>query len=871
MELKSYQKDVIKNLRRYLELMNASGDYAKAYRDLMNEQGVIIGAGGVPDYKDTVAHTPHVCFKVPTGGGKTFLAVNSVRPIFEAMPLSQPKVVVWLVPSDAILEQTYRNLSDKNSPYRRKLDVDFSGSVEVITKQAALEGQCFNVTTVNESLIILVMSYDSFRAKNKEGRKVYQENGALAQFAKIYKNKDITIADCDETALAQVLNCLNPLVVVDESHHATSNLSVDVLKNLNPCFILDLTATPKQNSNIIAYVDALKLKKESMVKLPVIVYNRRTQNDAIRDAVSLRNNLEAAAETERKTAGRYLRPIVLFQAQPRTDTDSTTFEKIKDILINADIPAEQIAIKTSNINELKNVDLMSEDCPIRYIITVNALKEGWDCPFAYILATIANRSSIVDVEQILGRVLRQPNAKNFTSKFLNMSYVLTCSDDFRATTENVIAGLNSAGFSKRDMRLGKDASAEVPAAHIQPVPIQQLEINENKLLSNELDIDPNVLKAELAAIKESPSALVLTEELQQAEAAAEEYNAAVEEQSASGYSSTSMELRDKMNLFYINSEFADTVKNIKVPQFFIKTDAVLFADDPYILLDKERLNDGFTLRDKSTEIDFSATDGEIVRIDVEKSNTTPKSVNLSEWDTKAFKQYFNSLTPAARTDACKRKIEQQLDKIKCIDTEDLSMYVGRVVDLMNSDMLSDLEANVLRYADKIKKKIEALLEEYAMKRFRGLIDKGKIVCRPSYVFEEPITPISSIETLSKSLYTAEDKNMNGFEYTAINKIASLDNVLWWHRVTAGKGFCINGFTNHYPDFLVMTRSGRLVAVETKGDYLDTPETRQKLELGRTWASKAGDDFAYYMVFQHKKLNIDGAYHLDKFIDIIKEL
>ena len=113
--------------------------------------------------------------------------------------------------------------------------------------------------------------------------------------------------------------------------------------------------------------------------------------------------------------------------------------------------------------------------------------------------------------------------------------------------------------------------------------------------------------------------------------------------------------------------------------------------------------------------------------------------------------------------------------------------------------------------------------------------------------------------------------MNDFEYAAISIIASLDNVLWWHRVTVGKGFCINGFTNHYPDFLVMTRNGRLVAVETKGDYLDTPETRRKLELGRTWASKAGDDFAYYMVFQHKELNIDGAYHLDRFIDIIKEL
>ncbi len=66
------------------------------------------------------------------------------------------------------------------------------------------------------------------------------------------------------------------------------------------------------------------------------------------------------------------------------------------------IPEKEIAIKTGDKDELKNVDLLSPDCPIRYIITVNALKEGWDCPFAYVLATVANRTSTVDVEQIWG-------------------------------------------------------------------------------------------------------------------------------------------------------------------------------------------------------------------------------------------------------------------------------------------------------------------------------------------------------------------------------------------------------------------------------------------------------------------------------------
>ena len=163
-----------------------------------------------------------------------------------------------------------------------------------------------------------------------------------------------------------------------------------LVKNFNPCFILDLTATPKTGSNIISIVDAIKLKKEEMVKLPVIVYNRKQQDEVFISAISLRQKLELIAKKEQDNGGKYIRPIVLFQAQPRNSEDSTTYEKIKAQLVELEIPEEQIAIKTGDKDEIKNVNLLCPDCPIRYIITVNALKEGWDCPFAYILATIAN-------------------------------------------------------------------------------------------------------------------------------------------------------------------------------------------------------------------------------------------------------------------------------------------------------------------------------------------------------------------------------------------------------------------------------------------------------------------------------------------------
>ena len=193
--------------------------------------------------------------------------------------------MVWLVPSDSILEQTLQALKNPRHPYRQKLDVDFGGRVEVYSKQELLSGQNFNLTTVMEQLSVMVLSYDSFRSKGKEGLKAYQENSSLTSFSKALGKPEMPIEKADESALFQIINQLNPLVIVDESHHARTDLSLEMLKNFNPCFVLDLTATPRKESNIISFVDAVQLKRENMVKLPVIVYNQKSQTDVVADAI----------------------------------------------------------------------------------------------------------------------------------------------------------------------------------------------------------------------------------------------------------------------------------------------------------------------------------------------------------------------------------------------------------------------------------------------------------------------------------------------------------------------------------------------------------------------------------------------------------
>ena len=253
MELKKYQKQVIDDLENFLEYVQEY-DYVDTafneyWADKIGAYDAINGTGMQP-YKNTINEAAHICIKVPTAGGKTFIAVNALHSIFSKFDPAQPKCVVWLVPWSNLLQQTVKNLSNPDHPYRQKLNALFNHRVEVYQKQDLLQGSNFNPTVVQDQLSIIVMNFASLRAKNKEDRKVNQENGQLESFVSQYKNKDHLLEDVDETALINVIRSLNPVLVVDESHNAESDLSVEMLKNLNPSFILDLTATPKNNSNI---------------------------------------------------------------------------------------------------------------------------------------------------------------------------------------------------------------------------------------------------------------------------------------------------------------------------------------------------------------------------------------------------------------------------------------------------------------------------------------------------------------------------------------------------------------------------------------------------------------------------------------------
>ena len=846
MILKDYQALAIKNLEDFLLLLDANKSISKSFKEFWSARDV----KARPPYQNNIPRVPQVCFKVPTGGGKTFMATVSLKKIFDALPSTQSKVIVWLVPSETILTQTYKNLSNANHPYHRRLVNDFNGQVEIYTKAQLLAAENFSPAEVAEQLSILVLSYDSFRTSNKDGRKAYQQNGQLLKFS-------AQLDDTDEISLVNVIRHYRPVVIIDESHHATTDLSWDMLQNFNPSFILELTATPKDTSNIIAYVPAQKLKQAGMVKLPVIVYNRHSQDDVISDSIDFRNMLERVGQSEN------IRPIILFQAETQGKGDRITFDKIKAELIqNHNIPPEQIAIKTADINDLRGVNLMSVDCPIRYIITVNALKEGWDCPFAYILASLANRTSPIDVEQILGRILRRPFTKNFSNDLLNMSYVFTSSADFRQTLNKIVIGLNAAGFSEYEYRVADQNSFAVEGTQAeqtnpkQPNLFQSPSANQQTTKHEEVPIE---------IVDTFPSDNSVKDMTQQALKAHQNYQAG----NGSNTTTFSHEELENMTSFPIREKFKDA-PDLMLPQFFCREDTgSYFEGTTDLKVDKTMFHTNFSLADKDTVINFDNLNYEIVSFDVHEREDFPRFKFLSDSEVQAFLEYFDDLPSDGQIRQCVAKLVTIIDKGNYPPTQEISRYVTKIVSRFEKERLREAVQHSGAYAKKIRDKIESLMTAHAKKNFLALVDSRKIFVKPAYKLPQTISPTNFERNWDNSLYVAEE-TVNNLEFLIASSLTRLDNVLWWHRNRSKKEFCLNGFINHYPDFIVRMKSGFVLLIEAKGDDRDNSDSKQKLELGKIWEAKAGSDsFGYFMVFDSNPL--DGALSFDEFMARIKEL
>ena len=409
---------------------------------------------------------PYFCLRVPTGGGKTWLAAKSVVLVNTHLLRREYSVILWLVPSKPIRDQTLRALRDRQHPYHTALRE--SGPITVMDLE---EAKSVTRATLDTSTTIIVATRQAFQVEDEECRKVYQSSGALMHhfdnLAPTQRDELLTEGEgADRTApysLANVLRLRRPFVFVDEAHNSRTELAFDMLARFRPSGVMELTATPdleRTPSNVLHSVSAAESKAEEMIKLPVVLETEPNWQQCLADAIGRRDALHKLADEERRAGAAYLRPIVLIQSEPRrAGVETLDFERVREELItNHRIPADEIVVATSEEKGLEQIEadyklgISDLACPVKFVITQRALAEGWDCPFAYILVSMASLHSATAVEQLLGRVLRQPGASHRVARALNQSYAFVVSRNFAETAsalrDRLVAG---AGFDRREV------------------------------------------------------------------------------------------------------------------------------------------------------------------------------------------------------------------------------------------------------------------------------------------------------------------------------------------------------------------------------------------------------------------------------------
>ncbi len=444
------------------------------------------GAGQLPEAFAAQPHSsrfdgasraiPNICLKVPTGGGKTLLAAAGVGRVFNGYLNRHTGLVLWVVPNEAIYRQTLGALADRDHPYRQLLNVAGAGRVKVLEKQSPL-----TKLDLDSHLCVMVLMLQSAARQSKETLRFFRDRGNVLGF--LPREDDIEahwqllreVPNLDaytawggsaeearaqkgsiiKSSLGNVMRLVRPMVVIDEGHHAYTENALRTLDGFNPCFVLELSATPRiasakgSGSNILVDVRGTDLDAAEMIKLPIKVDVRGWSDwqSCLGAAVTQLDALQAEADALRTETARYLRPILLVQVE-RTGADLRDAgfihaEDAKAHLLQLGFTERQIAIKTSSTNDLaqpENIDLMSPTCEVRAIITKQALQEGWDCPFAYVLCALAAGRNPAAMTQLVGRILRLPQVTKTGRDALDACYVL-CHD---ARTAEVVKGIKKA-------------------------------------------------------------------------------------------------------------------------------------------------------------------------------------------------------------------------------------------------------------------------------------------------------------------------------------------------------------------------------------------------------------------------------------------
>ncbi len=834
MRLKDYQTGALDTLSAYLKALRAEhdkraqeladieklpaatrervtavlGDPVAAAWETAKTEGLAASPDPWRPLKDGAGRPiPHVCLKLPTGGGKTLLASHAVDRILVSHFRQTTGFVLWIVPSEAIYSQTKAQLADRAHPIRQTLDRASGGRVKVLEK---LDG--FTKQDVEQKLCVLLLMLQSTGRQDKETLKVFRDSGHYTSFfpqddppsraALLKEVPNLEQADIVEAALGgenaawikqslgNTLRLIRPIIVLDEGHRAYSAMARNTLADLNPRFLLELSATPDRNlSNILVNVSGRALKDEEMIKLPIRVeVEKKTDwKVTLRHAVDRLNDLEKQARRFQTESGRYIRPILLVRVD-RTGKDQRgagyvhaedAFEFLTE---RAGIPPEAVRRQTAEVKELKDDDLLSELCPVRVIITKDALREGWDCPFAYVLAILSRGTAKTALTQMIGRVLRQPHAALTSVDALDQAHVFCADVAVREAVQRIRDGLEAEGMG--------DLGSEI--------------------------IDGGSTRGELEEIE-------------------------------------------------VKRRAAFRGKRIMVPKILHRNGKRKYREldyeaDVLACIDFEKFS--YREANEFNFADYDVASRHMVEVDIASGekfalgSTAPalQAIDDAVLDRPALIRRMLDVVPNPWQGA--RILDETLEKLRNrADEPTIVRSRLTLIDRMIVDLQSQLEAAAeaifrakVKSGDIVFKLLATPLDDLNFE-FQEMI-------KIHVASGDDKTPLlRDLGTpLERSLYeTAFRKQVNGFEKNVALYLDGHDAVTWWWRIAARRDWGLQGWMKNkvYPDFLIHLDAekdvARLLVLETKGKHLEgSADTQFKtkffelLEAAYTLGKEAGD-------------------------------
>ncbi len=850
--LKDYQRQLLDDFAAFLARTRELGDPAPAFAESTQAHfGHALPYHPLPGAEKV----PYVCLRVPTGGGKTRIAGQAIRRVTGNFLATHHALVLWLVPSETIRDQTLQALKTPGALLHQDMR-DLFGSVHVLSLDEALYLQ---PATLDTATTIIVTTMQSLKRDTPEGLRAYRQNGYLmAHFP-----PGCSAEQKGEGSLVDVIRLRRPFVIVDEAHNQGTPLAMETLVRLDPACVLELTATPDriyQPSNVLRSVSAATLQAEDMLKLPLELAVHANWRVSLREAIARLRQLEQEAEAEKRLTGEVIQPVVmLIQAERQLKAKETlTPQRLKQHLIeDFQIPAEDIAIATGKVDELAGRKLGDPDYP-RFIITVDKLREGWDCPNAYVLFSLRNTTSATAVEQVLGRILRMPQVTRKQREALNRCYAYVVSEDFVATVKGLRDGLVQNGFERLEAKDLITTSADqepmedlfTPAVDL-VVPLPERETGQVMLPDGDaLAVLPKSLRDK---VEISPEAGTLTvkgsvkpEQIQKIAATFKQPEAmqAIRER-LDRLQSTQRSGQAKPT-----QSPAERGETAKLPLLAIRQQGFFDVFDETPLLDADWEITDFD--PKLTETEFSK--------DLENARRAELTISQSgEIECHPYELLDSQLALFDREAGWQRvdlvywldrnirfPYADQDQKVAWLDQAVSHLLEARAFTLeelayRKFELRRALEHKLVDGLQRAKQKVfDRLLEDES--RFEVRDEPAIVFQQGRYAYDYPY---AGLIPLKRHFFPViGNLRDSGEEFECAEFIANrLEGVEWWVRNVEKKStsFWLQTSSGRfYPDFVVRMQNGVFLVVEYKGKHLaDNRDSQEKKRIGALWARRSG--------------------------------